>query len=174
MRVSTFGSERYPYIVWLVCNIDLYALLSGAGTGDFLKAMLDSDLLPGCESQLYPVAPSGHSIIYPEEHDTLPSVLQINHETFLFASRLAFLSADIRQKGVYYNASPASLHSIDTKARLYEIRNSFHHLWDCPQARYLCENMDNLPQRSRELLQNVRFQESFNINDVVTDFLYRQ
>ncbi|OKL64333.1 hypothetical protein UA08_00025 [Talaromyces atroroseus] len=155
MRVSTFGSERYPYIVWLVCNIDLHALLSGAGTGDFLKAMLENDMLPGSESQLHPVAPSGHSIIYPEEHNTLPSVLQINHETFIFATRLAFLAADIRQKGVYYDASPTSLNSVDAQARLYEIRNSFHHLWDCPHARYLCENMDVLPQRSREMLQNV-------------------
>ena len=73
MRISQFGSEHYPYIVWLVCNIDLYALLSGAGTGEFLKAMLDNNLVPSSVSQLYPVAPSGHSVIYPEEHDTLPS-----------------------------------------------------------------------------------------------------
>lgn len=154
MRVSTFGSERYPYIVWLVCNIDLHALLSGAGTGEFLRAMFDNNMLPSCESQLYPVAPSGYSIVYPVEHETLPSVMQINHETFIFATRLAFLAADIRQQGVYYNAPPNSPQVADMKRRLYEIRNSFHHLWDCPQARYLCENMESLPQRCRELLQN--------------------
>lgn len=159
MRISQFGSEQYPYIVWLVCNIDLYALLSGAGTGEFLKAMLDNNLLPSSGSQLYPVAPSGHSVIYPEEHDTLPSVLHFNHETFLLASRLAFLAADLRrQSDEYHTGSPRSPNqSCDPKRRLYEIRDSFHRLWDCPQAHYLCENMKVLPQRSREVLQNVRF-----------------
>jgi hypothetical protein len=159
MRISQFGSEQYPYIVWLVCNIDLYALLSGAGTGEFLKAMLDNNLLPSSVSQLYPVAPSGHSVIYPEEHDTLPSVLHFNHETFLLASRLAFLAADLRRQSDEYNTgSPRSPNqSFDPKRRLYEIRDSFHRLWDSPQAHYLCENMKMLPQRSREVLQNVRF-----------------
>lgn len=157
MRVSTYGSERYPYIVWLVCNIDLYALLSGAGTGEFLKAILENNLLPSPESQLYPVAPSGYSIIYPEEQETLPSVLHINHETFVFATRLGLLAADLRrEKDVYNNnSSPTAAQPFDTKRRLYEIRDSFHHLWSSPQAHYLCENLRVLPQRSRELLQNV-------------------
>lgn len=166
MRVSTFGSERYPYIVWLVCNIDFYALLSGAGTGDFLKAMLDNNLIPRYESQLYPVAPSGHSIIYPEEHDTLPSVLQLNHETFIFAIRLAFLAGEIRHEGVYYSVSSTSPRSDEIKQRLYEIRNSFHRLWNCPQARYLCEKMEALPQRSRELLQNVHSGQSTIMKEI--------
>lgn len=158
MRVSQFGSEHYPYIVWLVCNIDLYALLSGAGTGEFLKAMLDNNLLPSSGSQLYPVAPSGHSVIYPEEHETLPSVLHFNHETFLLASKLAFLTADLRRSADYTGSPRSPDQAFDPKRRLYEIRNSFHRLWDCPQAHYLFENMKVLPQRSREVLQNVRFE----------------
>lgn len=164
MRISQFGSEHYPYIVWLVCNIDLYALLSGAGTGEFLKAMLDNNLLPSSGSQLYPVAPSGHSVIYPEEHETLPSVLHFNRETFLLASRLAFLAADLRRSDDYTGSPRSPNQAFDPKRRLYEIRDSFHRLWDNPQARYLCENMKVLPQRSREVLQNVRFRMMLMLN----------
>lgn len=165
MRISQFGSEHYPYIVWLVCNIDLYALLSGAGTGEFLKAMLDNNLLPSSGSQLYPVAPSGHSVIYPEEHETLPSVLHFNRETFLLASRLAFLAADLRRSDDCTGSPRSPNQAFDPKRRLYEIRDSFHRLWDNPRAHYLCENMKVLPQRSREVLQNVRFRILFWLNE---------
>jgi hypothetical protein len=37
LRRSTFGTEPYPHIIWWVCSVDLYALLSGAGTGAFVQ-----------------------------------------------------------------------------------------------------------------------------------------
>lgn len=157
MRVSQYGSEHYPYIIWVICNIDLMALLSGAGPGDFLKTMLDNNLVPNPRSQLYPLDPSGYSVVYPEEQDTLLSVLHFNHETFLLAARLAFLASNARQQmNEYHIGTPQSPHqSFDTTRNLFEIRESFHRLWDNPQAHYLFKNMRVLPQRSREILQNV-------------------
>jgi hypothetical protein len=160
MRLSTFGSERYPYIIWWVCNIDLYALLSGAGTGEFLGAMLKNNMLPAPECQLYPLDPSGYSIVYPDESDCLPAVLQLHHETFILAAQLGFLAADLRQDSVFGDGSmsPGSFsRSVQHSGKLYEIRHGLQKLWDSQPAAYVCRHMDSLPQRPRELLQNVRF-----------------
>jgi hypothetical protein len=162
MRISTFGSERYPYIIWWVCNIDLYALLSGAGTGEFLDTMIKNNMLPAPECQLYPLAPSGYSIIYPEESDCLPATLHLHHETFMLVARLGFLAADLRPDTVFGDGSmsPGSFsRSVQHSEKLYEIQHSLKQLWDSPRAAYLCQHLDSFPQRPRELLHSVRCSE---------------
>ncbi|KAH8693532.1 hypothetical protein BGW36DRAFT_300923 [Talaromyces proteolyticus] len=155
LRVTTFGAERYPYIIWLVCNIDLYALLSGAGTGDFIRAMCKNNMLPNPKCQLYPLAANGYSIIYPEENDTLPRALQLYHDTFVLATRLGFLAADIRGDEVHCDRSLGSNSPTGENTKwLYEIRSHLQQLWSSPDAHYLCQHMESLPQRSREIFQN--------------------
>src|SRR5215469_6635614 len=125
MRIQSFGTERYPYIIWWVCNIDLYALLSGAGTGEFLSTMIKSNMLPKPEFQLYPLGPSGYSIIYPEETDSLPAILHLHHETFVLAARLGFLAADLRRESVSSALSDGSMspgRTVHHSGKLYEIR----------------------------------------------------
>lgn len=147
-RASTLGTERYPYIIWFVCNIDLYALISGAGKGEFLKAMLENNMLPDSKCQLYPLASSGYSVIYPEENATLPHILQLYYDTFVLASRLAFLASDLRDV-----PSPTG----GSSKWLYEIRGHLQQLWNSADNHYLCQNMEALPQRPREIFQNVSF-----------------
>ncbi|KAL1965612.1 hypothetical protein VTN77DRAFT_5289 [Rasamsonia byssochlamydoides] len=160
MRNSTFESERYPYIIWWICNIDLYALLSGAGTGEFLGAMLKNNMLPSPECQLYPLAANGSSVIYPEESDSLPAVLQLYHKTFVLAARLGFLAAELRRGSISPAFSDGSMspgpfvHAAQHSGKLYEIRHSLQRLWESPNTTYLCQHMNNFPQRPRELLQN--------------------
>jgi hypothetical protein len=151
-RASTLGTERYPYIIWFVCNIDLYALISGAGTGEFLKAMLENNMLPDSKSQLYPLASSGYSVIYPEENATLPHILQLYYDTFVLASRLAFLASELRDDKVCYDTSSPTAAS---SKWLYEIRGRLQQLWNSADNHYLCQHMESLPQRSCEVFQNV-------------------
>ncbi|KAL1987628.1 hypothetical protein VTN96DRAFT_2869 [Rasamsonia emersonii] len=161
MRNSTFGGkEKYPYIIWWICSIDLYALFSGAGTGEFLGAMLKNNMLPSPECQLYPLAANGYSVIYPEESDSLPAVLQLYHKTFVLAARLGFLAADLRRGSIsaaFGDGSTSSgsfAHAAQHSGKLYEIRHSLQQLWQSSNATYLCQRMDSFPQRPKELLQN--------------------
>ncbi|KAN0086706.1 Fungal specific transcription factor domain containing protein [Elaphomyces granulatus] len=159
MRISKFGTERYPFIVWWVCNIDLYALLSGAGTGEFLGGMLKNSMLPEPEFQLYPLGPDGYSVIYPEEVDSLPAILRLHHETFILASRLGFLAADLRKGSLsptFWDGSisPTSFSdAIHQSNKLMDIQHGLRILWGSANAVYLCQHIDSLPQRSREILQ---------------------
>jgi hypothetical protein len=164
MRIETFGTERYPFVVWWVCNIDLYALLSGAGTGEFLGAMLKHNMLPEPECQLYPLGPGGYSIIYPEESDSLPDILQLHHQTFSLAARLGFLAAELRQ-GVSPTFEDGSdhesfAHVIPQSEKLFGIQHRLRRLWErSSSVIYYCQHLDRLPRRSRELLQQVRYGE---------------
>lgn len=145
------GTERYPYIIWFVCNIDLYALISGAGKGEFLKAMLENNMLPDAKCQLYPLASSGYSVIYPEENSTLPHILQLYYDTFVLASRLAFLASELRDS--LGSSSPTA----GSSKWLYDIRGHLQQLWNSADNHYLCQHMEVLPQRSREMFHNVSF-----------------
>lgn len=46
LRREFSGGERFPFIIWWICNIDLNALYSGAGRGDFVGAMLNNGMIP--------------------------------------------------------------------------------------------------------------------------------
>jgi len=85
MRREVFGGERYPFIIWWVCNIDLYAAMSGAGTGEFVGTMLKNDMMPPPSFHLYPLGIDGSSIVYGDETETLPMILQLNYEVTVLA-----------------------------------------------------------------------------------------
>lgn len=161
MRRSTFGNERYPFIVWWVCNIDLYALFSGAGTGEFVGAMVKGNMLPGPDTLLYPTGPTGYSIIYPDENDNLPMILQLHHDTFVLAMRLGFLAVELRNEAMSSpfpgsSVSPATFtHPSNLLKKLIDLRNGLRLLWESPNAIWLRQNMSSFPPRSVELWQQV-------------------
>lgn len=161
MRRSTLGSERYPFIIWWVCTIDLYALFSGAGSGEFVGAMVKGNMLPGPDTLLYPTSPTGYSVIYPEENDSLPMILQMHHDTFVLAIRLGFLAADLRREAMSSrflagSVGPAPFaHPTSRLKKLLELRNSLRLLWESPNAIWLRQNMSSFPPRSVELWQQV-------------------
>lgn len=161
MRLSMFGSERYPFIIWWVCHIDLDALFSGAGTGEFVGAMLKNNMLPGPGFVLYPLGPGGYSAIYPEESDSLPLILQLHHDTFVLAARLGFLAAELRRESIsppFLNGSISTgsfTHPAERQKKLFGIREAFKLLWESPNATLLRQHLDSFPRRSRELLQQV-------------------
>lgn len=128
-------------------------------------------MLPEPEFQLYPLGPDGYSVIYPEEVDSLPAILRLHHETFILASRLGFLAADLRKGSLsptFWNGSmsPTSFSdAIHQSNKLMDIQHGLRILWGSANAVYLCQRIDSLPQRSREILQQV----SSNVNDDLSE-----
>ncbi|EER42675.1 conserved hypothetical protein [Histoplasma capsulatum H143] len=106
MRNEIFKTEKFPFIIWWVCSIDLYALFSGTGTGEFIATVLKNDMIPSPGYHLYPLGQDGTSVIYPEEMDILPTILQLNHD--IFATTLFHASL------IYSYTSMWSSQSIET------------------------------------------------------------
>ncbi|XHG05253.1 hypothetical protein AWENTII_008493 [Aspergillus wentii] len=149
LRRSTLGAERYSFVIWWVCNIDLYALLSGAGTGEFIGAMIENHLLPEAGSLLYPAGNGGYSVIYPQENDSLPILLRLYHDTFILSFQLGFLGAEIRRS--IKQSSFMFIPSDRQQREISGIQEAFRGLWESPNIQYLLQT--DLPKRSKDILQ---------------------
>ena len=151
LRRAKYGHEPHPFILWWVCHIDLYALFSGAGTGEFVRAVIDHQMLPGSESLLYPSAPEGYSVIYSDEHESLPVIMRLYHDTFRLAAQLGFLATSLR-----HDRRNLPFAEFDKRSQeLSDLRQAFGRLWESPDVAFLHQHQDNLPRRSREIMQQV-------------------
>ncbi|KAJ5224132.1 transcriptional regulator family: Fungal Specific TF [Penicillium chermesinum] len=149
LRKAHFGREPHPFIIWWVCHIDLYALFSGAGNGEFVRSIMDNQMLPGYECLCYPSNAEGFSVIYPKEADSLPVMMHLYAETFKLAAQLGFLGAQLRQER-------RSMSYADFNQRSKEIgdlRQAFSRLWESPDVAFWQQHQDNLPRRSQEIMQ---------------------
>lgn len=134
-----------------MCHIDLYALFSGAGTGGFVQAVIDHQMLPGSECLLYPSAPEGYSVIYSDEHESLPVIMRLYHDTFRLAAQLGFLATRLR-----HDKQNVPFEEFDKRSQeLSDLRQAFGRLWESPDVAFLHQHQDNLPRRSREFMQQV-------------------
>lgn len=134
-----------------MCHIDLYALFSGAGTGEFVQAVIDHQMLPGSECLLYPSAPEGYSVIYSDEHESLPVIMRLYHDTFRLAAQLGFLATRLR-----HDKQNVPFEEFDKRSQeLSDLRRAFGRLWESPDVAFLHQHQDNLPRRSRETMQQV-------------------
>ena len=158
LRREVFGGEQFPFITWWVCNIDLYALYSGAGTGEFVGTMLKNDMIPPPSFHLYPLSMDGSSIIYAEETNTLPTVLQLNYEVIVLAVRLGLLAQELKHEAFFKreDVSQQEQH-VDIKirqSRILELQESLRQLWVAPNIMLLGKRLDLLPRRSRQLFEH--------------------
>ncbi|EFR01749.1 hypothetical protein MGYG_04749 [Nannizzia gypsea CBS 118893] len=160
MRGAILQREPFPFVVWWICWIDLYALFSGAGTGDFVRNLLAHDMIPAALSQLYPIGDDGKSIIYPGEEHTLPVMLRLNRDTFILAIRLGILAADCRRDTVSQTFPDGSMgYSLLGRAakekRLFDIQQSFIQMWTTPRVSLFQQQVHQLPPRSKEVFQHL-------------------
>lgn len=169
MRRVTFGRERFPFIIWWICNVDLYALIGGAGTGEFVGAMINGNMLPGPEHILYPTGGDGISVIHPEEQESLPTILQLSYDTFLAAANLGFLAAEARNEmlgsaafvgsGTSTSTMPYAIMGFSPSEQWHQevlaLQQRLRMLWESPEALFLMRHRNSLPKRSREVLEQV-------------------
>ena len=158
LRREIYQGERYPFVTWWICNVDLYALFSGAGRGEFVGAMLRDEAIPPPGFHLFPLGPDGSSIVYADEINTLPIILQLNYEVTLLAIRLALLSLEWRQETVMTDADVTShQRDFNTKlrlSRLCELQESLRGLWISDPVIMVGQQPETLPLRSKQLYDN--------------------
>lgn len=108
-------------------------------------------MLPGSESLLYPNAPEGYSVIYSDEHESLPIIMRLYHDTFRLAAQLGFLATQLRHDKQNMPFAEFNQRSQE----ISELRLAFSRLWESPDVAFLHQHQDNLPRRSREIMQQV-------------------
>lgn len=101
--------------------------------------MLKNDLIPPPSFHLYPLGDDGSSVVYPDERDTLPTVLQLDYEVTLYAIRLGLLASEFRSDSAF-EAADARQKSMAIKlrqGRVLDIQEGLRHLWTVPAVQEL-------------------------------------
>ena len=154
------GRERYPFLIWWLCMIDLEAIFSSAGSGEFVSAMLKSDLVPPPSYHLFPLGQDGSSIVYGHELETLPIILQLDYEVTTLAMRLGLLAHELRSQTSPQSATTGKpLIITDPRirhARVYELVESLRELWATLSVNYIAQHTQLLPARSAQLFDHAQ------------------
>ncbi|KAL3457772.1 hypothetical protein BJX64DRAFT_280365 [Aspergillus heterothallicus] len=147
LRQSVAERERYPLIIWLICQVDLYALLSGASNGEYVKAAAESHFLPEAEALLQQMGPEGSGMMYAEEYDVLLLIMRLHRESLKIAVRLGLFAAEMRR------AKQPQMELVYRE--LDGLRGAFRRQWTSHEIRFLIEGHGNLPKRSQQCFQQL-------------------
>ncbi|KAE8376837.1 hypothetical protein BDV26DRAFT_228048 [Aspergillus bertholletiae] len=151
MRQSVFGVERFPFVIWWVCYIDLYALLSGTGTGDYVKMVIERDLLPWPEFISSSIGSSGSSITGLHELGNLTLLLRLYKDMFRLAVQLGLVITDLKKPDILYSYTPINL-----QQRGVDLCEDFKRLWDSSEVRFWAENQTSLPKQLHSILEQIK------------------
>ncbi|KAK5195713.1 hypothetical protein LTR92_004654 [Exophiala xenobiotica] len=156
LRRDVFGGERYPFLVWWICNIDLDALFSGVGAGEFVGYLLNHDSIPDPSFHLYPLGLDGSSVLYAEELESLPTILQLDYEVTILAVRLVLLAREFRNDATFDIADFMQREQTVQirQRRIFEFQESLRQLWLNPAVSMIGHNVPNLPERPKQLFEH--------------------
>lgn len=101
-----------------------------------------NSLIPPPSFRLYPLGMDGTSIIYVEETDVLPIVLQLNYEVTVLATRLWLLAQELKQE------------ASQEIGRIWELQELLQQLWVAANIMLQEQRLDLLPPRSQQLFQH--------------------
>jgi hypothetical protein len=151
-----FGGEIFPFIVWWICNIDLDALFSGVGSGEFVSSMLNHDIIPPPSFHLYPLGLDGSSVVYADEVEVLPTILQLDYEVTILAMRLGLLAHEFRHDGTLgaMNAGQKEQAIRIRQSRTFELQEALRQLWVTQAVMMVNQDADNLPSRPKQVYEH--------------------
>ncbi|TKA69613.1 hypothetical protein B0A49_05430 [Cryomyces minteri] len=92
--------EPFPFLVWWISLIDIYACLSGSGRGELVNTLIQSHMFPAVHEQLPPLGPAGSPMYYPEEVELFAPILELNHGIVLLAAQLGRTAQYLRTEAV--------------------------------------------------------------------------
>lgn len=118
--------------------------------------MLQHDCIPRPSFHLYPLGVDGSSVVYSEELDSLPSLLQLDYEVTILAVRLAMLAQEFRNDITF--ATAAHLHRAQAvqirQSLTFALQESLRQLWLNPAVAILGQMGHSLPERSTQLYEH--------------------
>lgn len=98
MRHERFGYEPHAYIIWYICELDMYACLLGSGNCDFIRSILEQNILPPLDQQVPYVAPllprGSPADEIPGYHD----ILALNQAIVIQTAKLAQIAQTFRRE----------------------------------------------------------------------------
>ncbi|EXJ76002.1 uncharacterized protein A1O5_00510 [Cladophialophora psammophila CBS 110553] len=156
LRRDESGRELFPFVVWWICHIDLDALLSGAGSGGYVESLLNNDFIPPPSFHLYPLGHDGSSVLYAEEVEVLPTILQLDYEVSILAIRMALLAREFRSDITFDDVDALQRDQAVRirQSQIFEIQEALRQLWVTPAVMMIHQEVETLPTRPKQLYEH--------------------
>ena len=97
-RHERLGSEPYGYILWSICELDMYACLLGSGNCGFVQTLLQHNMLPPLEQQIPHAAASLAGPYLGNEVNIFPTILNLNQGVLIATVKLAQTAQSFRHE----------------------------------------------------------------------------
>lgn len=168
LRRQAHGVETYDFLIWLICRMDIYALLSATGTGIFVEVLLKENILPAPERSLPPISLDQESVVYPQEQQFFPTLQKVGQEVFLIALHVGQLGRDLRMEARSRQFEsqnltvPNSLLTMNMQTRVQDLHRALEHSRATSQNRFpeyeeWHGKLASLPHRAFAWIQHVCF-----------------
>jgi hypothetical protein len=95
-RHRRLGREPHGYVLWTICELDLYVCLLGNGNCEFVQTLVDSNMLPPPDQQVPPAITSLSGPYLASEASIFPQILSLKQEIFLHTVKLAQMAQKLR------------------------------------------------------------------------------
>ena len=149
--------ESYSFIVWWVFSIDTHSVLTGSGSGDFVRTMLANNRMSSLsmEGQVSNLSFSDSSSDHPG-----PSVLEFHRSIVVLAARLGLLARELRQTVAQrYGRQDQATHAERTqrRQRVEQLRDRLRITWKSHAANFdaMGYSIQNVPIHSRGIQEHV-------------------
>ncbi|KAF2206431.1 hypothetical protein CERZMDRAFT_89316 [Cercospora zeae-maydis SCOH1-5] len=163
------GQELHAYTIWNICELDVYACLMGSGTCEFLRTIIQNNMLPPLSKQV-PSPSTGQSPdLGPHNAQLFSAILRLNEGVLLRAAIIAQTAKSCRagmaiDPGANILMSPGRL--AHWSAIATQAQNDLLAFWqhaippqlasDSTQHQIPAETLALLPERARSVFESAR------------------
>lgn len=143
--------------------IDINALLSGSGNGEFVESLLRSNLIPAASEHPLAIGLTEASNVQYGDAEVVLSILRVNRAVSILAARLGHLARDIREMLVRLRADDQSqavsprTEILNGQQQVLELREMFKRTWNNQLPAQLISHYRNedVPERARGVFEHV-------------------
>lgn len=137
LRHQANGFEAYDFIVWKICCIDVYGLLSGSGAGGFIEGLLNQEMVPPPERCFLTAFTKEEHVFRPEEEATLPGLLKLNQDVVFLGLKIGQVARDLRLESTHrqrQNPNQRIPPNVFAMSRRNRVQGLLRHIYDCRAA----------------------------------------
>lgn len=155
-RHERMGPERHGYILWSICELDVYACLLGNGDCEFFRTILQHKMVPPVGYMIPQVVPGSY---LPDEMHVMPTLLRLSQGVLIHTAKVAQLAHQCRAEATARRAPASPGTYARWQASVSQVQSELQTFWnrswpgellgpEAPQAG--C----NLPTRARHVFEH--------------------
>ncbi len=148
LRHEKFGIEKFGYMLWLICELDVHACLLGNGQGEFYETTQRHDIMPTLEQQLPPIASSFSTPYLADEVLALPTLLALRQGVLCRLYKLARAARDFREEAATRGPVPPGTHA-RWQTAVTQMQSELLLYWSQACPPFLVRHPFTLPDKSR-------------------------